>query len=236
MKIRGNTIGTPMKPDKILVKAQNLTEEQKRQARKNIGALGGDDDCLEMLTIAGQDQDSETVIYSGGSTGDRNAILRFDGAQYANAPVLRGIADGVEYQDAATFGQLDRQRESLADYVGDFATDNVVWYSETQNLTEEQQRRARYNIGAISNNDEVSALNFTSKLSTDDGANVQFNGNILHGTGTPEVDTDAANKGYVDGLVGDIEAALDTIIAYQNDIINGYITPTALNDEGGDGV
>lgn len=39
MKIRGNTIGTPLKPEKNLVKATDLTEEEKAQARANIGAV-----------------------------------------------------------------------------------------------------------------------------------------------------------------------------------------------------
>lgn len=38
MKIRGNTVGTPMKPEKAVVKCENLTEEEKAQARANIGA------------------------------------------------------------------------------------------------------------------------------------------------------------------------------------------------------
>jgi hypothetical protein len=38
MKIRGNTVGTPIKPEKAVVKCQNLTEEEKAQARENIGA------------------------------------------------------------------------------------------------------------------------------------------------------------------------------------------------------
>ena len=37
MKIRGNTIGTTIKPEKNLVKATNLTEAEKAQARENIG-------------------------------------------------------------------------------------------------------------------------------------------------------------------------------------------------------
>ena len=41
MKIRGNTIGTTLKPEKNLVKATDLTEEEKAQARANIGALSG---------------------------------------------------------------------------------------------------------------------------------------------------------------------------------------------------
>jgi hypothetical protein len=38
MKIRGNTVGTPISPEQAVVKCKNLTEEQKAQARKNIGA------------------------------------------------------------------------------------------------------------------------------------------------------------------------------------------------------
>lgn len=38
MKIRGNTVGTPIKPKKVLVKSENLTEEEKALARANIGA------------------------------------------------------------------------------------------------------------------------------------------------------------------------------------------------------
>ena len=35
MKIRGTTVGTTIKPEKILVKATDLTEEEKAQARAN---------------------------------------------------------------------------------------------------------------------------------------------------------------------------------------------------------
>jgi hypothetical protein len=38
MKIRGNTVGTPIAPEKVLVKSENLTEEEKAIARANIGA------------------------------------------------------------------------------------------------------------------------------------------------------------------------------------------------------
>lgn len=37
MKIRGNTVGTTLKPEKAVVKCQNLTREEKAQARANIG-------------------------------------------------------------------------------------------------------------------------------------------------------------------------------------------------------
>ncbi len=43
MIIRGNTIGTPMKPEKNLVKATAMTPEEQAQARKNIGAASAED-------------------------------------------------------------------------------------------------------------------------------------------------------------------------------------------------
>ena len=38
MKIRGNTVGTTIKPEKAVVKCHNLTDEEKILARTNIGA------------------------------------------------------------------------------------------------------------------------------------------------------------------------------------------------------
>ena len=43
MKIRGNTIGTTIRPERVLTKPNELTEEQKKQARENIGAISLDD-------------------------------------------------------------------------------------------------------------------------------------------------------------------------------------------------
>ena len=43
MIIRGNTIGTPMKPEKALVKSTDMTLEEQAQARANIGAASADD-------------------------------------------------------------------------------------------------------------------------------------------------------------------------------------------------
>ena len=42
MKIRGITVGTTIKPEKVLVKSENLTEEEKAIARANIGAASAD--------------------------------------------------------------------------------------------------------------------------------------------------------------------------------------------------
>ena len=42
MKIRGNTIGTPIKPKKNILKATDLTAEEQAQARANIGAASAE--------------------------------------------------------------------------------------------------------------------------------------------------------------------------------------------------
>lgn len=42
MKIRGNTIGTTQKPEEVLVRSKSLTEEEKAQARENIGAASAE--------------------------------------------------------------------------------------------------------------------------------------------------------------------------------------------------
>ena len=42
MIIRGNTIGTTMKPEKTLVKSTDMTPEEQAQARANIGAASAD--------------------------------------------------------------------------------------------------------------------------------------------------------------------------------------------------
>lgn len=108
-----------------LTAEKTLNDEQKAQARMNIGAWGGDNDSLRMLNIAGADPDCDIGIYSGGSTSDRHAILRFDGAQGADTPVLRGISGGVEDNDVATVGQLNAA-------VGDIETtlDSIIAIQE----------------------------------------------------------------------------------------------------------
>lgn len=42
MKVRGNVVGTTIKPEKTLIKATGLTEEEKVRARENIGATSAE--------------------------------------------------------------------------------------------------------------------------------------------------------------------------------------------------
>ena len=71
MKIRGNTVGTPMRPEKaVLVAAEAMTEEQKAQVRENIGAasaesIGDIESALDTI-IAIQE---ELINNGGGDSG-----------------------------------------------------------------------------------------------------------------------------------------------------------------------
>lgn len=58
---------------------------------------------------------------------------------------------------------------------------------------------------------DVAAINITGSLTTDGGIQVNLNGCRVQGVNGPASDTDAANKQYVDGLVGDINSLLDAI-------------------------
>ena len=50
-RIIGVTVGTSMKPEKALVKASDLTEEQKAQVRANIGVVGTGKDGADGWSI-----------------------------------------------------------------------------------------------------------------------------------------------------------------------------------------
>lgn len=58
---------------------------------------------------------------------------------------------------------------------------------------------------------DVAAVNITGSLTTDGDITVNLNGCRVQGVNMPTADTDAANRGYVDGLVGNINSLLDAI-------------------------
>ena len=106
-KIRGNTVGTTIKPEKALVKATNLNEEEKAQARDNIGAAEQDQYGLNVYSsytgakvcVEPREETNETGYVT-------NLLLHFLGA-YGDEPVkLRGLAPGTEERDAVTLGQV----------------------------------------------------------------------------------------------------------------------------------
>lgn len=113
MKIRGNTVGTPIKPEKILVKCENLTEAEKATARNNIGALseninGGS--LSGVNSIVYWDSNNQPVFYALAELEDNDPqkpILALYGEHGDEKVVLRGVADGVYEYDAATVGQVN---------------------------------------------------------------------------------------------------------------------------------
>ena len=58
---------------------------------------------------------------------------------------------------------------------------------------------------------DVAAVNITGSLTTDGDITVNLNGCRVQGVNTPTAATDAANKRYVDDLVGSINSLLDAI-------------------------
>lgn len=58
---------------------------------------------------------------------------------------------------------------------------------------------------------DIDEINLTSGFTTDGDITFNLNGCLVQGVNTPQSVTDAANKGYVDDLVGNINTVLDTI-------------------------
>lgn len=159
MKIRGNVVGTTQKPEKVVVRATGLTEEQKAQARANIGAAeknrvlegrtpttkdSGDyigQLCVCIFESTGNEPEAELYIYKG--------VYAYDDT---SAPVH--IWENVGSADV------------------DVDIEGAVLYTE-QTLTTEQQAQARENIGAI---DESQLEVFGSIIETMPGGNL-FNKN-----------------------------------------------------------
>lgn len=98
MKIRGNTIGTPIKPEKNLIKATDLTEEEKARARANIGAAA----VGETGAVPPTDELVQAVI---------DALPVYDGSytELFDSPLPTEIATDVEMTallDTAEIGSV----------------------------------------------------------------------------------------------------------------------------------
>ncbi len=63
MKIRGNTVGTSIKPERSVLNATDLTEEQKAQVRENIGVgasvVEKQYELIEDITL---DEDTSSIV------------------------------------------------------------------------------------------------------------------------------------------------------------------------------
>ena len=78
MIIRGGTVSTPIKPERNLVKATNLTEEEKAQARDNIGAVSADEVVKTVNGIA-PDKNGNVVVETGSVGGNTDSQVKIEG-------------------------------------------------------------------------------------------------------------------------------------------------------------
>lgn len=103
MKIRGNTVGTPIKPEKVLVKSENLTGAEKAKARENIGAVAASDlpknVPLDNATYTAGQYVTNGTVQSGASYGVWRGLQVKAGKTYVIAPAVRF----AELHNAGTF-------------------------------------------------------------------------------------------------------------------------------------
>lgn len=132
MKIRGNTVGTTIAPEKVLVKSEKLTPEEQAQARQNIGAMASvvdtdlDMNHKSIINVKSLEFDfgqglsvTGDIFYNGG------ARLNFASNQGDKKVGLSGIAYGVDDTDAVTVGQLNK---AIADAFASIANGDEVSY------------------------------------------------------------------------------------------------------------
>lgn len=121
MKIRGNTVGTTLKPEVILATPKDLTEEEKAQARQNIGAMPSVADAeLDMnhksiINVTSIEFDQGIGLSATGSIYHSNGVRLHFASNLGDKKVgLSGIADGEGDNDVATVGQMNK---AIADAV-----------------------------------------------------------------------------------------------------------------------
>ena len=66
-------------------------------------------------------------------------------------------------------------------------------------------------------------VKLSGRKAEDDSANINADGCRIRNLAEPIFDRDAVNKAYLDGAVGDIEAAIDAVIALQENLIGGGV-------------
>lgn len=161
MKIKGRTVGTtmprpdwsqtdPKKADYIYNKpkpvvyneTQTLSDEQKRRARNNIGAVGtkaGELPEFHAVKLKSQDSTSKDGVMIGYAASENYfGVATFKDTYFGTNPViLRNIAPGTASYDAVNKLQMDSAISTKA-----------VRYDMAYPYTEEQQAQARENIGA----------------------------------------------------------------------------------------
>ena len=135
-------------------KEQDLSDEEKAQARENIGAIADGDYVTELtadfLGVADSEDPSAPGMKRGAymrykgrrEDGTDNIILIGTESETGNV-AISGVAPGMEDTDAVNKKQLDDAIES----VSGSSAEGAVLYTE-QTLTPNQKKTARENIGS----------------------------------------------------------------------------------------
>lgn len=234
MKIRGNTVGTTLKPERAVVAATNLTPEQQKKARKNIGAIGNG----EHINMGGKSITYANQILFANSTEDGNHVkmsktvtsdgdVAFFVTQPLNsAPVLfRGVAAGKNDTDAVNKKQLDEAVAkngggaamivTVTDGVPNKTNEEIVAHIKSGGvayLDVDSCRIPIYVVGGQSPMasflDETNSF-WVYEIFDDDVAETEHR--LVEREQIEEINEQ----------LGDIDTALDSIIAIQNSLIGG---------------
>jgi hypothetical protein len=134
-----------------------------------------------------------------------------------------GVTIEAEYnRDTKTYIEQNSgavSDEDIANAVENYLEENPIEVGDLTDYVKKQtsDRTSVYGVDASGNQ----ILIGTSLNAANNGMIPIYNSDGRIRVMIPSNQYDAANKGYVDGLVGDVESALDTIIAIQNSLIGG---------------
>lgn len=103
-----NTEGSGSAEGAVLYTEQNLTDEQKALARKNIGAMSEESLVIKSAGAMGSKVNiSADPVLNDAGDDVLSAVVEFYEIHHDGKCVLRNIGDGVLDSDAATVGQLN---------------------------------------------------------------------------------------------------------------------------------
>ena len=173
MIIRGGTVSTPIKPERNLVKATNLTEEEKAQARANIGAaiayIDGSNATPPLVLMdlgPGSYVLNGTFAYSSNPENGQypfiNTLVQIDEVDDGQKSVSFQVADEIVCI-FFTYDSYEFKRYNLADLGNGGSAEGAVLYTP-QELTEEEKAQARDNIGAVSLEEVLAALPYGEEV------------------------------------------------------------------------
>lgn len=200
----------------------------------------------KVLAFVAENNGGTVTVYAIGDKPKEDHTIQITKTEVTGAGKIKGNTVGTTMprpdwnQTDPTKADYIKNKPDLPGGSGGGTAEGAVLYT-TQTLDEDQQKQARENIGAISANlggkglSEVGKLQLGVGMDTFVDVSTQVSpdeesvfvlfqtlfGNkvILHNIG-PGVDNgDAVNVAQLNGAVGNIESALDSIIAIQNGLI-----------------